>query len=118
VLAPAGKVLIEVPSLDDPLLSVYRLPAYEAFYFQRQHPFAYTGRSLARVLEHNGLRALETIAYQRYGLENHLAWLRHGKPGGDAALRDLVLPIEDQYRQTLEARGTADTVFAVAELRA
>ena len=115
VLAPGGRVVIEVPSLDDPLLTVYALPAYEAFYFQNQHPFVYTGRSLARVLTDNGFKVREILPYQRYGLENHMAWMRHGKPGGDAGFADVVSSIESGYRAALESRGTADTVFVVGQ---
>ncbi len=114
VLAPNGRVLIEVPSLDDPLLSVYALPAYEAFYFQRQHPFVYSGRSLARVIAANGFVVDEMRPYQRYGLENHLAWLRDGRPGGDAVLAATFASADAAYKAALEAKGTTDTVFAVA----
>ena len=117
VLAPGGRILIEVPSLDDPLLSLYALPAYEAFYFQRQHPFVYSGRSLSRVLEANGWAVREIRPYQRYGLENHLNWLRQGKPGGDAGLAAVLAGTESAYRSALEASGKTDTVFAVAEPR-
>ncbi|MCC7250940.1 class I SAM-dependent methyltransferase [Hyphomicrobium sp.] len=116
VLAPRGRILIEVPSLDDPLLTIYGLPAYEAFYFQRQHPFVYTGRSLARVLAANGFTVQEVLPYQRYGLENHLGWLKNGKPGGDSAFAEAFAGIDGSYRATLESRGTADTVFVVGEI--
>lgn len=114
VLAPDGRIIIEVPSLDDPLLSMYRLPAYEAFYFQRQHPFVYSSGSLKRVLEEHGLRVVEVRAYQRYGLENHFAWLIHGRPGGDPGFAAVFAPIEQAYRRALEAAGKTDTVFAIA----
>jgi SAM-dependent methyltransferase len=115
VLAPGGRIVIEVPSLDDPLLSLYGSKAYDAFYFQRQHPFVYSGRSLARVLTANGLRVREIRPYQRYGLENHLAWLTKEKPGGDARLAGIFAGTDAQYRSALEAAGQTDTVFAVAE---
>jgi SAM-dependent methyltransferase len=116
VLSPGGRLLIEVPSLDDPLLSLYALPAYEAFYFQRQHPFVYSGRSLKRVLEANGWIVSEIRPYQRYPLENHLNWLRQGKPGGDARFAEVFCGTDKAYRQALEASGKTDTVLAVAIL--
>jgi SAM-dependent methyltransferase len=116
LLSPGGRVLIEVPSLDDPLLSLYALPAYEAFYFQRQHPFVYSGRSLKRILEANGWRVSEIRPYQRYPLENHLNWLRQGKPGGDARFAEVFRGTNNAYRQALEASGKTDAVFAVATL--
>jgi SAM-dependent methyltransferase len=114
LLNPGGRLVIEVPSLDDPLLSLYRCEAYEAFYFQRQHPYVYSARSLTRTLEVNGWRVLETRPYQRYGLENHLAWLTAGKPGGDERFAAVFSAMDATYRATLERSGHADTVFAIA----
>ena len=115
VLAPGGRVLIEVPSLDDPLLTVYALSAYEAFYFQRQHPFVYSGRALARVLVANGFEVRDILPYQRYSLENHLAWMKHGRPGGDAGFAEIFSSVDAGYRAALETRGTTDTVFVVGQ---
>ena len=114
VLAPRGRIIIEVPSLDDPHLSLYALPVYEAFYFQRQHPFVYSGRSLSQVIGATGLVVDEIRPYQRYGLENHLAWLRYGRPGGDPVLADAVGSADRAYKAALEAKGATDTVFAIA----
>ncbi len=114
LLTPQGRVVIEVPSLDDPLLSLYASPAYEAFYFQLQHPFVYSGRSLSRVISANGFKVDEIRPYQRYGLENHFAWLRHSRPGGDPGLADVLAPADAAYKAALEATGHTDTIFAVA----
>jgi SAM-dependent methyltransferase len=114
LLAPGGKIIIEVPSLDDPLLSLYRLAAYRNFYFQRQHPFVYSAASLSRILEYYGF-SVDIIPYQRYGMENHLAWLSAGKPGGNAEFRSIFGGCETDYIAALEARGLTDTVFAIAK---
>jgi SAM-dependent methyltransferase len=114
LLTPTGSVVIEVPSLDDPLLSIYETSSYSAFYFQRQHPFVYSGRSLSRVLAANGFNVSEVRPYQRYGLENHIAWLRDGRPGGDAVLASMFASVDGAYRAALEEKGKTDTVFAVA----
>lgn len=115
-LAPGGQLIIEVPCLLDPLLSVFDSRAYADFYFQRQHPYVYTGASLVRVLTAAGFAAIEQVPYQRYGLENHLNWLRTHEPGGDADYRALFLDIDGGYRQSLEAGGTTDTVIVIARV--
>lgn len=115
VMARGAHVIIEVPSLDDPLLSLYAVPEYESFYFQRQHPYVYSARSLVRLLEANGFRVLRTIPHQRYGLENHLTWLGRRRPGGDEALARMFADVDDPYRIRLEAAGQADAVIVVAE---
>jgi SAM-dependent methyltransferase len=113
LLKAKGKIVIEIPCLDDPLLSLYQSAAYRDFYFQRQHPWVYSGASLRRVLEHHGFSA-EIVPYQRYGLENHLGWLSAGKPGGSAELREIFGGCEASYVASLEQRGRTDTVFAIA----
>jgi SAM-dependent methyltransferase len=108
-------LVIEVPSLDDPLRSVYGLDAFEAFYFQRQHPYVYSSRSLERLMAHNGFETERVIAYQRYGLENHLGWIRNGRPGGDPALAERLASAEPAYRAALEAGGQTDTAIWVGK---
>lgn len=114
LLVPSGQIIIEVPSLDDPLLSLYKSGAYREFYFQKQHPFVYSAASLRRVLEHHGFR-VDMIPYQRYGMENHLTWLSVGTPGGNAEFRSIFSGCEAAYTASLEARGLTDTVFAIAQ---
>ena len=114
LIKPGGKVIIEVPSLTDPLLSLYAIPQYEDFYFQKQHPYYYSPASLQRLLEHNGYAVEAMIAHQRYGLENHLAWLTQGKPGGNEQYRRIFADTSDSYRASLETVGNADSVIAIA----
>ena len=114
LLSPNGRLVIEVPSLSDPLLTLYHLKSYEDFFFQKQHPFYYSGASLMRLLVANGLRVERVIFHQRYGLENHLNWLLAGKPGGSLQFRNLFVQTERSYRESLESSGYADAVMAVA----
>src|SRR5262249_19128645 len=37
LLAPAGRLVVEVPNVDDALVALYRTGAYLAFYFQKAH---------------------------------------------------------------------------------
>jgi len=117
VLKPRGRIIIEVPSLEDPLRTLYRLEEYEDFYFQMQHPYVYSAKSLRRLLEQNGFHVLACFGHQRYGLENHLTWLAKRQPGGDATLQNMFSPIDDQYRARLESSGHADAVIAITESR-
>lgn len=108
-----GKIIIEVPSLDDPLLSIYQSDDYQEFYFQLQHPFVYSPSALKRTLEACSLEVLNLIQYQRYGLENHLAWLTNGRPGGDFEKFGFLNTLEQEYRSALEQAGKTDTVIAI-----
>jgi SAM-dependent methyltransferase len=109
VLSPSGRLLIEVPSLTDPLLSLYASSAYQSFYFQCQHPYVYSAPSLERVLAANGFAVEYSIPYQRYSLENHLQWLTAARPGGNPQFRK---------RACLEQSGKTDTIIVLAKAMA
>jgi ubiquinone/menaquinone biosynthesis C-methylase UbiE len=114
-LAPMGILIIEVPSLDDPLISLYESQAYRAFYFQRQHPYIYTARSLCRLLAHENISPEHVLPHQRYGLENHLNWLAKEKPGGNEAFRRIFKHLEDEYLGSLEQSELSDSVIIIAQ---
>jgi len=113
VLAPNGLIVAEIPSLDDPLIKLYDSTAYRDFYFQAQHPYVYSTRSIARLLESNGFILANMIPHQRYGLENHLTWLSKGKPGGDEFLRAAFAGVDEAYRKSLETMGGTDSLIFV-----
>jgi len=114
-LTPQGRMIIEVPSLDDPLLTLYGSTAYRKFYFQRQHPYVYSSRSLRRLLEKENIHPEQLIPHQRYGLENHLNWLTKEKPGGNEQFRQIFTDCEADYMTALEKAGFTDTVIAIAK---
>ena len=114
LLSAGGRLIIEVPSMDDPLLSLYRISAYENFFFQKQHPYSYTAASLGRLLRHHGFEIERMIPHQRYGIENHLNWLCRGAPGGDDLFRQVFGGANSPYVKSLEDSGHADAVIAIA----
>jgi SAM-dependent methyltransferase len=115
ILRECGKIIVEVPSLDDPLLKLYACKDYERFFFQSQHPYVYSKESLRRLLKAHGFDVQCCIPHQRYGLENHLTWLTKGEPGGDETLRTIFSSIDAEYRRQLETSGQTDAVIVVAE---
>ena len=108
-------VIIEVPSLFDPLLSVYRCESYKKFYFQSQHPYIYSNTSIVHLMERNGFMTKEVINYQRYGIENHLNWLVKDSPGGSEIFRSIFSKTNERYLIELEDYGKTDTVVWVGE---
>ena len=113
-LNPGGRLLIEVPNVDDALLSLYRLEAFDAFYWQRAHYHTFSRDTLRSVLERAGY-AVETYPVQRYDLSNHMVWMIEGRPGGHGRFAEALGPaVADQYSQALKERWICDTVFAVA----
>lgn len=119
----ASSVLERLPApLSSDTFSLLRTGIFDApnvsfyLYLPSQRPFNYTGRSPSRLLQGNGFEVLQAIAYQRYSLENHLGWVRHGTPGGDAAPAAVFSSIADDYRAALEAIGTSDTVVVLSQV--
>ncbi len=108
-------IIIEVPSLFDPLISIYNCQDYIEFYFQSQHPFIYSHSSLNKVLSFSGFCLDSIISYQRYGLDNHLQWMSNGCPGGNSDYEKLIHPIADNYISILESSDKTDTVIWVGK---
>ena len=113
-LVKGGQIILEVPCIEDPLISLYNLRAYKDFYFQPIHPYVYSEGSLNYVFSHAGMKTKEVFYAQHYSLDNHLAWLITGRPGGDAVFAEL-FENNTQYCEKLCERKIADTIFFVAQ---
>lgn len=114
LLRPGGEVFIELPNVDDALLTVYRLASFKAFYFQPAHSYYFSRATMRRALEQAGLRS-DVRLMQRYSLANHVNWMRRGRPQATPtfALRAPFSLMDDVYRAVLRGTGRADTLFAV-----
>ena len=111
-LMPAhAALIIEVPSLYEPLISLYNSEAFSNFFFSSQHPYVYSPPSLQRLMEYNDFQTTEVINFQRYGLENHLNWLSRAKPGGNKQFQRIFEGLDSEYIATLEQYGKTDTVI-------
>jgi len=115
LLTSESVLIIEVPSLCCPLLTIYHSEAYHKFYFQKQHPFNYSYSSLQRLMEYLNFQTLEMISFQRYGLENHLNWLIQEEPGGNPVFKDIFERSNAQYIVDLEQAGKTDSVIWVGK---
>lgn len=115
-LGRRGLLIIEVPCISDPLLSIYACDKYRQFYFQPMHPFIHSTNSLEYISKSLDFNDREIIYYQRYGLPNHLNWLAFGKPGGSKTFSDLFNPITG-YESALEKSGFSDTIIIICKNR-
>lgn len=85
-LTPEGQIIIEVPSSDDALLSIYKNPAFSHFTYWSCHLFLFNEKTLLEVIEKAGFRVNYLKYVQRYGFANHLYWQIAKKPGGHKKL--------------------------------
>jgi SAM-dependent methyltransferase len=115
LLSPGGLLAIEVPNVDDALVRLYEVEAFDRFYWQRAHYFNYSHRTLADVLRRAGFASVETIPEQRYDISNHLHWLARGEPGGKGKYVHIFDDqVNREYQRSLKEHWLCDTVFAVA----
>lgn len=115
LLAPRGLLAIEVPNVDDALVKLYAVKAFDRFYWQRAHYFNYSHGTLTDVLERAGFASVETIPEQRYDISNHLHWLSRGEPGGKGRYVHVFdEACNAEYQRCLREHWLCDTVFAIA----
>jgi len=115
-LAPSGRLVIEVPSASDALLTLYDCEAFQRFTYWSQHLFLFTRRTMDELLRQAGLRVVSVQEYQRYSLANHLYWLSRGVPGGHERWRFLDRQeLNSAYAASLASIGMCDTIIAHVE---
>lgn len=127
-LKSSGTIYLEIPNVNDALLSVYEIPAFKDFYYRAPHPYYYSENTLAKMLHKAGFIGT-TRTVQEYTLFNHIHWLLTGRP--QASQKDGQSPLEwtclnsarkedemilkcwfdkinEEYKNLLEKRGIAE----------
>ena len=112
-LGPTGKIIVEVPSADDALLTLYENDPFSRFTYWSCHLYLFNAHSLSLLAKQAGLRVTYIKHAQRYPLSNHLYWLSRGKPGGHDHWTFLDSPeLDAAYESTLTRIGKTDTLIA------
>lgn len=113
LLTADGELVIEVPSSDDALLTLFACDPFARFTYWSQHLFLFNNRTLADLVRQAGLTMRWVKQVQRYPLSNHLHWLARGEPGGHKKWAFLDSPaLHDAYCAQLAALGQCDTIMA------
>ncbi len=127
-LKPGGKVYIEVPNINEALLSVYHIEPYAGFSFKEAHVFYYSPKTFAAMLKKGGFGgSIKSI--QRMNFLNHVHWLYTGKPQAgphihmapaklvehektplDKKINAWVHKIDQQYRDLLNTNGAGESL--------
>lgn len=81
-----GRMVIEVPSSEDALMTLYDNEAFQRSTFWSQHLYLFNPESLRCLAEQSGLRVVTIQQCQRYPLSNHMYWLSRNLPGGHQIL--------------------------------
>jgi 2-polyprenyl-3-methyl-5-hydroxy-6-metoxy-1,4-benzoquinol methylase len=116
LLAESGRLVIEVPSADDALLTLYENAAFQRFTYWSQHLYLFNPETMRQLARQAGLRVVAIRQVQRYPLSNHLHWLSKGKPGGHQQWAFLDTDaLAGAYEASLAALGKCDTIIAYLE---
>jgi 2-polyprenyl-3-methyl-5-hydroxy-6-metoxy-1,4-benzoquinol methylase len=77
-----GLIFVEVPNLNDPLLSVWNVKAYRKFFYHAAHLHYFTERSLRNLATQAGFfsTSIEFIYTQDYNILNHIHWILNHSP--------------------------------------
>ncbi len=110
-----GKIIIEVPSASDLLISFKNLKSFKKFTFWSEHIILHTRDSLKKVLKASGFKNIRVINFQRYDLNNHLGWFLNNSPGGHLIFKDIYdEELNAAYSDFLVRKNKTDTLIAIA----
>jgi SAM-dependent methyltransferase len=113
LLNDRGKMVFEVPCATDPLVELYKVPAFDSFFWSVAHHWYFNRESLTRVLDRTGY-AFELFPEQRYDISNHMTWMIEGKPGGLGRYSHVFeKELEHLYKEKLKDKWLCDTIVAV-----
>jgi hypothetical protein len=113
LLGLQGRLVVEVPSSEDALLTLYESAAFRRFTYWSQHLFLFNAETLRRLATGAGLQVISIQQFQRYPISNHLHWLSRNQPGGHRAWSFIDTPaLNEAYSASLAALGKCDTLIA------
>ncbi len=108
-LKKGGSIIIEVPSSDDALLTLYENVPFSEFTYWSCHLHLFNQKTLTLLLQKAGLKIDYIEHIQRYPLSNHLYWLAKGLAGGHNIWSFLD---SKDYETKLASIGKTDTLIA------
>jgi 2-polyprenyl-3-methyl-5-hydroxy-6-metoxy-1,4-benzoquinol methylase len=112
LLSGRGEMIIEVPSSDDALLTLYENKAFQNFTYWSQHLFLFNEKTMTELIKQTGLKLNWIKHIQRYPLANHLYWLSKDKPGGHKKWNFLNNDrLNAEYESQLALIGKTDTII-------
>lgn len=108
LLKSGGSIIAEVPCVNDPLTSLYDIPAFDDFYWSVAHHYYFSPKAISNILNTIDCK-YEIIPTQRYDLSNHLVWMQQGKPGGQGVYNIFSDETLNSYKDDLIENWVCDT---------
>jgi len=111
-LRSGGRIIIEVPSSNDALLTLYKNTPFAEFTYWSCHRYLFNAVNLPLLARKANLKLDYIRHIQRYPLSNHLYWLTKGKPGGHQLWSFLDSEeLSKAYETVLANLGRTDTLL-------
>ena len=128
-LSKNGRIIIEVPSINDPLVSSYNLNYYKSSYFRKVHLHYFNRSTLNNILFRANLNIERIITKQTYSFTNHLNWIykKKGQKNSNEAtnvnlpikldnkLKKIFNKIDSIYKRELEKKNIGDIEIAITK---
>ena len=112
LLKSGGEIIIEVPSSEDALLTLYKSESFSKFTYWSQHLFLFNQQTISELVKKSNLKLNWVQQVQRYGLSNHLYWLSNNLPGGQKKWNFLNSDLLDElYAKQLASIQKCDTIM-------
>jgi hypothetical protein len=92
------------------------LESFKEYTFWSEHLILHTKNSLKKYLKISGFKNIKINGLQRYGLSNHLYWLKDGKPGGQNIFKEINGgSIDREYFKILNKNNLTDTIISICQ---
>lgn len=118
LLSEKGEVLFEVPNLHCFLTELS--PAYGEYIYMCEHVSYYYEATLRRLFERAGYKVKKVYTRELYSIENHLRWIREGKPF--TKYNQMFMPdsriefINEEYKKRISDMGKGFALIIEASL--
>jgi len=116
IVKPGGTIFIEVPNHQDPLLKLWKVPAYESFYYREAHTHYFSSKSLEKLCGIVGLEVREVRYLQDYNAFNHWYWHFNNAPQKDGSF-GLSTPSVNFAEEHAELGGKVNELFSEFDRR-
>jgi len=132
-LKPNGSICIEVPNIEEALISVYESAPFADFSFREPHAFYYSPKTLPLIAQKAGF-AGKTRTIQRINFLNHVHWIMTGQtqkgpnihmtpsqlvassePGVKADLNAWIRKADEEYAEILNRYGVGESVLFIGQ---
>ena len=96
-----GELIIEIPSSEDALITVYKNKGFKNFTYWGCHLFLFNEKTLQKLFKDSAYKINSIKHVQRYGIANHLHWILRNQPGGHIAWKFLDVKFLNKIYETI-----------------